>query len=213
MDAWIVIIAIAFAVWWISNNKIRSTSKTKVIETSEYKTQTGKIYVEKTYEYDDREMSIKDRPKYTPSQPRNYTPLQQPVTIEHDDINKIENRDAFIERTRAHSAELRRRSDAIIQKNPGKYISNNAIQTTKECPNCQRHLPNSSFRLSSKNADGLTKWCSDCLSKSTGESIPSHLKLCPKCGQRRMKSSFAKNSNTHDGLAKWCKYCMIGIKR
>ena len=116
MDAWIVIIAIAFAVWWISNNKIRSTSKTKVIETSEYKTQTGKIYVEKTYEYDDREMSIKDRPKYTPSQPRNYTPLQQPVTIEHDDINKIENRDAFIERTRAHSAELRRRSDANRRK-------------------------------------------------------------------------------------------------
>ena len=36
MDAWIVIIAIAFAVWWISNNKIRSTSKTKVIETSEF---------------------------------------------------------------------------------------------------------------------------------------------------------------------------------
>lgn len=213
MDAWLIIIAIGVVFWWVNNNKTKSVVKTKRTEISEHETPTGTVRVEKIYEYEDSDLSIKNRPKYTPVPPRNYTPIQQPVTIEHDDINKIENRDAFIERTRAHSAELRRRSDAIIQKNPGKYISNNAIQTTKECPNCQRRLPNSSFRLSSKNADGLTKWCSDCLSKSTGESIPSHLKLCPKCGQRRMKSSFAKNSNTHYGLAKWCKYCMIGIKR
>lgn len=213
MDALIIIIAIAAVFWWINNNKTKSVVKIKITEKSEYKTPTGTVRVEKIDEYEDSDLSIKNRPKYTPVPPRNYTPIQQPVTIEHDITNKIESRDEYIERTRRHSAELRRRSDEIIQKKPEKYISNHSHQTTKECPNCQRDLPHSSFRSSSKNADGLTKWCSDCLSKSTNESIPSHLKLCQKCGQRRMKSSFAKNSNTNDGLAKWCKYCMIGIKR
>lgn len=212
MDAWITIIAIGVVIWWISSNKTKSISKTKITETSEYKTQTGKIYVEKTYEYEDSDLSIKNRPKYTPVPPRNYTPIQQPVTIEHDITNKIESRDEYIERTRRHSAELRRRSDEVIQKNPEKYISNHNQQTTKECPNCQRSLPNSSFRLSSKNTDGLTKWCAECLSRPKDD-IPSHLKVCPKCHQRRFKSNFAKNSTTADGLAKWCKYCMIGIKR
>lgn len=211
MDAWITIIAIAVVLWWINNNKTSSTSKTKIRETSEYKTPTGKIYVERTVEYDDRDMSIKDRP-YTPRQPQNYSPLQQPVTIERDEKRTINSRDETIGKIRDETKQLKERVSKIL---PDSHSSSSSITelTHKQCPNCRRDLPLGSFRASSKHSDGYTKWCAECLSHSSRNDIPAHLKLCPKCNQRRMKSSFAKNSNTHDGLAKWCKYCMAGVKR
>ncbi len=216
MDAWIIIIAIAVVIWWINNNKTSSTSKTKVREISEYKTQTGKIFVERTVEYDDREMSINDRPKYTPRPPKNYTPLQQPITIDHQEESPSDVRSAYIEKTRNETRRLRERISNIIPDKSGQPQLNpdpDSAPSNKQCPNCRRNLPISAFRASSKNQDGHTKWCAECLNHSSRSEIPSHLKLCPKCNQRRMKSNFAKNSNTSDGLAKWCKFCMAGIKR
>lgn len=201
MDAWIIIIAIGVVFWWINNNKSKSVVKIKVTETSEYKTPTGTVRVEKTHENIDSDFSIKNGQSHTKEPIKNYTPLQQPLIINQ------ENNNAYHDKLKQEYSELKNRVEKIIPVNPL------IIENKKECPNCQRLLETSLFRKSGKNEDGLTKWCSDCLGKSSNSSIPTHLKLCPKCKHRRLKSSFAKNSKTSDGLAKWCKYCMSGVKR
>lgn len=79
----------------------------------------------------------------------------------------------------------------------------------KDCPKCQKNLNYNSFGNSSKNPDGLTKWCLECLSNSTKKVPPkANQKYCPKCKKNRMKTSFNKNSKQEDGLTKWCKDCM-----
>ena len=82
----------------------------------------------------------------------------------------------------------------------------------KNCPNCERILPFTSFRVSSKHEDGFTKWCADCLS-TPREPKQSNKKHCPSCKKNRLKTSFYKNSKQPDGLTKWCKTCMDRSKR
>lgn len=77
----------------------------------------------------------------------------------------------------------------------------------KICPNCGNNLDFSSFRSSSKNADGLTKWCAQCLDQPR-DLKPSNKKQCPHCKKTRLKTSFYKNSKQPDGLTKWCRTCM-----
>lgn len=82
----------------------------------------------------------------------------------------------------------------------------------KICPNCERVLSFTSFRPSSKHEDGLTKWCTDCLS-TPRETKQSNKKSCPNCKKSRLKTSFYKNGKQPDGLTKWCKTCMDKSKR
>lgn len=80
---------------------------------------------------------------------------------------------------------------------------------SKNCPKCQKKLGFELFGNSSKNSDGLTKWCLECLSNSNKKIPPkANQKYCPKCNKNRMKTSFNKNSKQEDGLTKWCKDCM-----
>lgn len=209
MDVFLIVCGVIFVFWWINNNSSKTTTKTVIRETSEIKTQTGKISTERIHEYEDREISIKDRPKFRPQQPRNYVPLERQSLERPLDVLPRDIEQEYEERIR-FSGLVKGREPLLIEHEPQAQLKINS-PTHKRCPNCGKNLPLSSFRKSSKHEDGLTKWCANCLNHPVDHN--SHTKVCPKCGQNRLKSSFAKNSNRPDGLAKWCKYCMAGIKR
>ena len=81
--------------------------------------------------------------------------------------------------------------------------------TVKKCPGCRRVQPVSEFGKNTNQPDGLTKWCSVCMTE--GAPMPhdiSGMKICEKCGQNRKKSSFYPSSRYADGLSKWCKFCL-----
>lgn len=92
------------------------------------------------------------------------------------------------------------------------FVFNEKPANEKNCPNCNKVLPFTSFRSSSKHEDGLTKWCAECLS-APRESIQSNKKKCPGCKKTRLKTSFYKNGKQPDGLTKWCKTCMDNSRK
>ncbi|WP_162616803.1 hypothetical protein [Aggregatibacter kilianii] len=81
--------------------------------------------------------------------------------------------------------------------------------SVKKCQGCRRVQPISEFGKNANQPDGLTKWCSLCMTE--GAPMPhdmSGIKVCEKCGQNRKKSSFYPSSRYADGLSKWCKFCL-----
>lgn len=98
----------------------------------------------------------------------------------------------------------------LLLQNTQQELDLSATETqSKDCPKCQKNLNYNSFGNSSKNPDGLTKWCLECLNNSSKKTPPKvNQKYCPKCKKNRMKTSFNKNSKQEDGLTKWCKDCM-----
>lgn len=145
----------------------------------------------------DRPAKQVSRGRVTTSHPASY-PLMRKEKTEEDAMKSLT--PTFLE--------LAAKMGYIKTEEPAEHPS---ASTEKQCPNCQRTLPNTAFRNSGKNPDGLTKWCNDCLDSSKDRKGP--YKMCPQCGKRRLKSSFDKNSTRPDGLTKWCRYCMAGIKR
>ncbi|HHG1430449.1 TPA: hypothetical protein ACPULS_001106 [Escherichia coli] len=93
----------------------------------------------------------------------------------------------------------------IPSVSPPKEESANRVSSgRKQCLRCRINLPYDKFRKSSKNPDGLTKWCARCLD---GPKNTRHMKWCPICNVRRKRTSFYPNNQNADGLMAWCKTC------
>lgn len=185
---WILIIGIAY--WFYSKNSAEKTIETKIRRVSRHPTLDGEVEIEQTETYRSTQSTFNNRyePKWEDSQQQqsisSFVNKQYPHTVKNTPPPRLKTNEA--------------------KKNTYNNISQE-IKTTKSCLNCQKIKPLSNFRHSSKNSDGYTKWCSDCLSINNSEG---KYKKCPHCKKRRLKSSFRKNSNTTDGLTKWCKSCM-----
>lgn len=83
--------------------------------------------------------------------------------------------------------------------------SHNTEDHSKRCPNCNRVQPLSEYSPNKNTPDGVTKWCTACM--SAPKSKPNGLRKCPKCKQMRRIDSFGKSPTNPDGLHKWCKFC------
>ncbi|HHF1113853.1 TPA: hypothetical protein ACPI21_000770 [Haemophilus influenzae] len=100
-----------------------------------------------------------------------------------------------------------------LQKELLSFKTSSIQISVKKCPACRRVQPLSEFGKNEHQPDGLTKWCSLCMSE--GAPMPhdiSGMKICEKCGQNRKKSSFYPSSRYADGLSKWCKFCLDNKK-
>lgn len=184
---WILIIGIAY--WFYNKNSTEKKIETKIRRVSRHSTLDGEVEIEQTETYRSTQSTFNHRyeSKWEDSQQQSTQSF-----VKKQYLNTVK-------------SSLRPKIKAPDAK---KNTYNNIIQdikTTKNCLNCQKIKPLSSFKHSSKNLDGYTKWCSDCLSIKNSEG---KYKTCPHCKKRKLKSSFRKNSNTDDGLTKWCKNCM-----
>ncbi|MCD9504558.1 hypothetical protein GLP37_20555 [Photobacterium phosphoreum] len=184
---WFLIIGVAY--WVYNKNSTEKKIETKIRRVSRQSTHDGEVEIEQTETYRSTQSTFNHRyePKWVDSQQQStqsFVKKQYLNTVKSSPRPKIKAPE--------------------IKKNTYNNIPQD-IKTTKGCLNCQKIKPLSSFRCSSKNLDGYTKWCSNCLSVSDPEE---KYKICPHCKKRRLKSSFRKNSNTSDGLTKWCKNCM-----
>jgi FtsZ-interacting cell division protein ZipA len=240
MSGIITIIVILVILWWLNNNKTTAKNKITVREVKTFKTNDGFISYEQQTEIDERRMNIaneginnfKNRPIRDPV----VTEKIVNAAINHskpsaENPRMIARENKPVARTEtiktSHPAkDIKTYSVESYLKNKGESLTPTLLEMAerlsknkqapsgvveKQCLNCHQSLPAASFRPSSKNPDGLTKWCSNCLGSSTERR--GRFKMCPKCGKRRMKSSFDQNSTRPDGLTKWCRYCMAGINR
>lgn len=221
MSGLITIIVILVILWWLNNNKSTTKDKTIIKEVKTFKTNDGYISYEREREIDERKMDIakegirefqnrQNSPvvaeKIVNSSSYSKSTVEQPRTITRE--NKPVARTETI-KTSHPAKDIKTYSVESYLKNKGESLTPTLLEMAerlsknkqapsgggaieKQCQNCHQSLPAASFRASSKNPDGLTKWCINCLGSSTARR--GRFKMCPKCGKRRMKSSFDQNS-------------------
>ncbi|GKW21882.1 hypothetical protein PEC302107_36110 [Pectobacterium araliae] len=202
---WIVVGAVVVIIYIMSQNRTKFSDRTVVTHQSKIKTDDGEITINRTQVLDKASTAY-------------HQPGSQPAPQYDDSVIKQYNQQAI--KNKAESAippprptinvSPTRIEPAVAKEPPRVAPITKQIQTTpdeerKKCPRCSRNLPMSKFRLSSKQPDGHTIWCGECLDAPRNTK---HMKYCPKCKKRRMKTSFYQNSNRKDGLTLWCKDCM-----
>lgn len=194
------------AVWYyFSNNKQVNREVTKERIVQKFKTDDG--YVERettrTYEADIVDFKKTDfvnqptppnsnRARNTTSELRRERvinePREQAVTIEYNQPSKQYNLTPIVE----HQS----RQIMVMQDNNAQM---------KRCPHCNRLQPLSEYKPNKNQPDGVTKWCTSCMSEP--QKKQSGLRKCPKCKQMRRIESFGHSPTNPDGLHKWCKFC------
>ena len=239
MEGIITIVVILIILWWLNNNKSTTKDKTIIKEVKTIKTNDGYISYERQREIDERRMDIAKEGIRDFQNRQKSPPVAEKIVNGSHPNSKVEQPRIIAKASQAavrtetiktsHPAKdikpytvdsyLKSKGESLtptllemaerLSKNKQAPSGGSVIE--KQCQNCHQSLPAASFRPSSKNPDGLTKWCSNCLGSSTERR--GRFKMCPKCGKRRMKSSFDQNSTRPDGLTKWCRYCMAGVKR
>lgn len=179
---WVLIIGAAY--WFYNKNSTEKKVEIRVRRVSRQSTHDGEFEVEHIETYRSSQSTINHR--YEPKWADDQSQLRPPI----------------IERSPLKTVESPRPPPRLDKIDGANAYRSKAKKTTKECLNCRQIKPLSGFRYSTKNIDGYTKWCTNCLS------LDNKYKICPNCKKRRLKSSFRKNSKTSDGLTKWCKNCM-----
>lgn len=204
---WVVVGVVVVILFIINQNRTKTSDKTVVTHTRTIKTEDGEINVHRTQVVDSASTtyhtpgaaSVSSKTKYDISAIDNYN---RQTSIQHQERAIPEPRqpiDVSPTRITPEKEPVRLAPPAITSSQAA------SIEERKKCPRCSRNLPMSKFRLSSKQPDGHTIWCGECLDAPRNTK---HMKYCPKCKKRRMKTSFYPNSNRKDGLTLWCKDCM-----
>ena len=197
----LILIGIGVAIYYISNNSASNKEITREKIVQKFETKDGFVEREtvRTFEAKVTDYSRFDlKNTATPPEALQSNTLtsqyQQPKEIE-----KVIN--PRVERYIAKPA-------SNMHTTPQVAITQNVLHSpdVKLCTGCNRVQPLTSFFSSPKNADGLTKWCQQCLAEA-GNKATKGLKKCPNCKQMRKLSSFYKSNKTSDGLSKWCKFC------
>lgn len=187
MIFWIIAGVIGLGLYFLNQNKSEKKGRTTITHKRVIQTPDGEVQIQRTQTIDSVRTSYskqnveQDIIKTINPKPINQLPQPQPVQ-----------QSLIIE--------------PIINEQAS-FIFEDQPKNAKCCPNCERVLPYTSFRSSSKHGDGLTKWCGECLDMPR-ESKQSNKKHCPNCKRTRLKTSYYKNSKRDDGLTKWCKTCM-----
>lgn len=215
MEFFIIVGVIGLFIYFLNQNKTEKKDKTTITHKRVIQTNDGEVHISQTHvidsvrtTYTKQDLSkqiIKDvAPSINHTQPQKITSvvLSDPSTSSYHQ-----------EQEYSHASEVTpAESFALVSpKADSQQDLFDEKQEGKQCPNCKRPLPFTSFRTSSKHEDGLTKWCRECLSAPRVQQ--SNKKQCPKCKKTRLKSSFYKNSKQPDGLTKWCKTCMDNSKK
>lgn len=192
---WIVTGIALLVIYLINRNKIKTTDKTIIRQKDTYKTDTGEVTIERT--------KVIDTSQTTFTAP-------QPVQSSPADIHNQTLANARSQQTKIIEAH----TTSAIQTSPkteprtGTAMPHvelkSSSEQTKQCTRCRINLPFSKFSKSSKNPDGMTIWCTECL---RGDKNTRHMKWCPKCKIRRKRTSFYPNNQNADGLMAWCKTC------
>lgn len=215
---WIIAGIVGLGLYFLSQNKTEKRDKTTITHKRVIQTNDGEVHISQTQvidsvrtTYNPKDLSKQVLKDVAPSIPlAQYQQIaskaqDEPLIISSDQPHKF----AHHEQKLSLNQETKPADNFTLS--PPKADSQQDLfaekNESKDCPNCERHLPFSSFGKSSKYLDGLTKWCMQCLNNHQSR-LPKNQKNCPKCKKTRLKSSFYKNSKQPDGLTKWCKTCM-----
>lgn len=218
MIFWIIVGIVGLGLYFLSQNKTEKKDRTTITHKRVIQTPDGEVHINQTQTID----SI--RTTYTKQDLSKQVLKDVTPTISHISPNKevceTKSNPLIISDTQPHrfaphlqqsaSKVKEAESEPLILTPPENEIQQDLFTgkiECKECANCEKNLPFSSFGKSSKYSDGFTKWCIECLNNHQAR-LPKNKKSCPKCKKTRLKSSFYKNKNTEDGLTKWCKTCM-----
>lgn len=196
----LILIGIGVAIYYISNNSASNKEITKEKIVQKFETKDGYVERETVRTF---EAKVTDYSRYDlkntatpPEALRSNTATnqyQQPQQIEKV-INPQTER--YIPPP----------TSALPSNFPATTTNTPNLSSVKLCTGCKRVQPFTAFYESSKNPDGLTKWCQHCLEEA-GNKDSKGLRKCSNCKQMRKRSSFFKSSKSSDGLSKWCKFC------
>ena len=79
---------------------------------------------------------------------------------------------------------------------------------TKQCSNCKKEKPLTSFYKSSKTKDKLQSWCKQCTLEASRKSKSKPIyKTCTKCGLNKSLDNFAKHKAGKYGRRSICNRC------
>lgn len=184
---WIVAGVVGLGLYFLSQNKTEKKDRTTITHKSVIQTPDGEVHIQRTQTMD----SV--RTSYTKKDTENNM-IKTINSASTDSLAKPQP----VQQTLSLD---------LVKDQQTSFVFNEKSANEKNCPNCNEMLPFTSFRASSKHEDGLTKWCTDCLS-APRDPVHSNKKKCPSCKKTRLKTSFYKNSKQPDGLTKWCKTCM-----
>lgn len=193
---WVVVGVVVIVIYLINQNKSKTSDRTVIRQTDTYKTETGEIRVERTKVVDSTQTT------FTPPQP----PINTPGQAYTNAIGKIESAQRITPPVSERVVETRK----PITPAPITSVKKIGVsEQSKQCTRCRIMLPFSKFSQSSKHADGVTIWCTECL---RGEKNTKHMKWCPICKVRRKRTSFYPNPENADKLMAWCKSCIDARK-
>lgn len=192
---WIVVGVVVVLIYLINQNKNKTTDKTVIRQRDTYKTETGEVTIERTKVVDNSQATFTSPQPAQPSSAEVHNQAlahgrsQQAVVVDRNPTTSpapsIKSKPASPNSD--HGIELK----AVTEK-------------VKQCTRCRVNLPFSKFSKSSKNPDGVTIWCTECLK---GDKNTKFMKWCPKCKTRRKRTSFYPNNQNADKLMAWCKTC------
>ena len=215
---WIIAGVVGLGLYFLSQNKTEKRDKTTITHKRVIQTNDGEVHISQTQVIDSVRTTYtkQDLSKQVLKDVAPSIPHAQPQRL----VSKVQDEPLIVSSNQPHKFAHHEQKSSPTQDakpadkftlTPPKADSQQDLfaekNDAKDCPNCERHLPFSSFGKSSKYPDGLTKWCMECLNNHQSR-LPRNQKNCPKCKKTRLKSSFYKNSNRDDGLTKWCKTCM-----
>jgi hypothetical protein len=198
---WIVVCVVVVVIYVINHNKTKTTDKTVIRQKDTYKTETGEVTIERTKTVDTSQTTFTS---------------PQPVQLSSTEVHN-----QALAHGRSQQAVVVDINPTTITASPMKeklttLAENRVIEPNtwaedkKQCTRCRVNLPLSKFSKSSKNPDGVTIWCTECLK---GDKNTKHMKWCPKCKIRRKRTSFYTNNNNADSLMAWCKSCWDAHKK
>lgn len=217
---WIVAGVVGLGLYFLSQNKTEKKDRTTITHKRVIQTPDGEVHINQTQTID----SI--RTTYTKQDLcKQVLKDVTPTVSANKEVHETKSNPLIISDTQPHrfaphlqqstSKVKEVESEPLILTSPQNDIQQDLFISKiegKECSNCEKTLPFSSFGKSSKYSDGFTKWCIECLNNHQAR-LPKNKKQCPKCKKTRLKSSFYKNSKQPDGLTKWCKTCMDNSKK
>jgi hypothetical protein len=179
------IVAVVLVVYYLFNNKKSSHIQTRERHFERFDTEKG--YVERETVMTDTTSTL-DITKKKDFTPNNY--VSPTGNVDHKRAEKV------ITHEHNNTPTLKNTTTAPTL----------TFQNAKQCSCCKKAKNSTEFFNSKKNADGLSKWCKECLEKGKIKGERGRYKVCPKCKKNRLVTSFFKGKQP-DGLSKWCKMC------
>ena len=199
MIFWIIVVLIGLGLYFLNQNKTEKKDRTTITHKNVIQTDDGEVHIER------RQVIDSVRTAYTKKDLAQGEIASIKPTIEHNPVSRYSS---------THTSDVLSKPDPVstLQTINPEQPPNAII---KICQKCNKGLDDTAFAQSSKNDDGLTKWCISCLNQLNEDrkNQSSNKQQCPNCKKNRLKTSFYKNSKQPDGLTKWCKDCMDKSKK